>query len=94
MQARMITDSSEPDRRSARRNRTLKGARIVFNAGFSAFECTVRDLTPDGAKLQLGEATGVPNHFELELEHGQPRRKCTVRWRAGLTIGVSFDDSK
>ena len=93
MQAQMITDSSEPDRRSARRNRTLKGGRIIFNAGFSAFECTVRDITPGGAKLRLGEATGVPSHFELGVEHGQPRRKCTVRWRAGSTLGVSFDDA-
>jgi hypothetical protein len=93
MQAHMNTDNPETDRRTIRRMRTLKGGRIVFNGGYSDFECTVRDLSPVGAKLRLGEATGVPNHFELELEHGQPRRKCTVRWRSGSTLGVSFDDA-
>lgn len=93
MQARMNTDLPDPNRRGARRNRTLRGGRIIFNAGYSAFECTVRDLTPDGAKLRFGEAAGVPNHFELELEPGQPRRKCTVRWRSGSTMGVSFDSA-
>jgi hypothetical protein len=93
MQAQMTTVGSETERRRVRRSRTLKGGRIVFNAGYSDFECTIRDLTPIGAKLQLGESIGVPNHFELEVERGQPRRKCTVRWRAGSTLGVSFDDA-
>ena len=93
MQAQMTTEGAESERRRAHRNRTLKGGRIVFNAGYSAFECTIRDLTPAGAKLQLGESIGVPGHFELEVEPGQPRRKCTVRWRAGSTLGVSFDDA-
>jgi hypothetical protein len=90
MQAQMNTDNPETERRASRRMRTLKGARIVFNAGYSDFECTVRDLSPIGAKLM----TGVPNQFELELDHGQPRRKCTVRWRSGTTLGVSFDDAQ
>ena len=93
MHARMATDNHQ-DQRKIRRTRTLKGARIVFNGGYSAYECTVRDLTPNGARLNFGDATGVPNHFEIDLEHGhEPRRKCTVRWRAGSTVGVSFDDA-
>lgn len=94
MHARMSTGNDQ-DQRKIRRIRTLKGARIDFNGGYSAYECTVRDLTPNGARLEFGDATGVPNHFWIDLEHGhEPRRKCTMRWRAGLTVGVSFDDAE
>ena len=94
MQAHMGPDDTDAaDRRNGRRARTLKGARIIFNAGYSAFECTIRNLSPTGAMLKVGESIGVPNHFELEMEPGQPRKKCTVRWRDGAMIGVSFDET-
>ena len=71
--------------------RTLKGGLIVFNGGFSSYECTIKNLSDHGALLKLGAIAGVPNHFDLEIEHGQPRIKCTVQWREGEFIGVSFD---
>lgn len=81
------------DRRRNHRPRTLKGARIVFNGGYSSFECLVKNLSADGALLKFGDVVGVPNQFELQIEIGQPRRKCTVRWRSGNLMGVSFDEA-
>lgn len=91
MQAHMGPDDSDADRRSERRMRTLKGGRIIFNGGFSSFECTVKNLSEHGALLKFGGIAGVPNHFDLEIERGQPRIKCTVQWREGDFMGVSFD---
>ncbi len=86
-------DESLPtdNRRTQRRMRTLKGAEIVFNAGYSAFECVVKDISDTGARIQMGDATGVPEHFELVIPHDNFRRKCTVRWRRYNMVGVSFD---
>jgi hypothetical protein len=88
----MSGDETQSDRRGGRRARTLKGGRIVFNGGYSSFECTIRNLSDSGALLKFGDVLGIPNHFELETETGRPRRKCTVRWRSGTLIGVSFSD--
>jgi hypothetical protein len=87
----MGPDDYQSERRGGRRMRTLKGARIVFNGGFSSFECTVRNMSEGGAMLQFGDVLGIPNHFELEMEPGRPRKNCTVHWRNGRTMGVSFD---
>jgi hypothetical protein len=83
-------DPREEHRRD-RRMRTLKGGRIVFNAGFGVFDCVVRNISEGGAMLQLSGPLGIPSHFELVMEPGIPRRKCTVRWRTDNAIGVSFD---
>jgi hypothetical protein len=88
----MTPEGKSSDRRGGRRARTLKGGRIVFNGGYSSFECTVRNLSDGGALLKFGDVLGIPNHFELETEMGKPRRKCTVRWRSGTLMGISFDD--
>lgn len=83
--------SAGAERRGGRRRRIFKGARIVFNGGFSSFSCTVRNLSDTGALLSFGDPLGIPAHFELELEPGR-RRAVTVRWRSGGLMGVSFDD--
>ena len=83
----------QADKRASRRVRTLKGGRIILHGGYSVFACTVRNLSDTGAMLQLGETTGVPTHFDLEIEPGRPPRKCTVRWRSQTALGVSFDDA-
>jgi hypothetical protein len=88
----MSGDETQSERRRGRRARTLKGGRIVFNGGYSSFECTIRNLSDSGALLKFGDVLGIPNHFELETETGRARRKCTVRWRSGTLIGVSFTD--
>lgn len=84
-------DSAEVNRRAARRNRTLKKATIVFNGGFSAFDCIVRNLSDTGAMLQVS-SLGIPTHFELKMDAATLRRPCTVRWRTEAVLGVSFDD--
>ena len=60
----------DDDKRIAPRHRTLKGARIVINDGFSTFQCTVRNLSAYVARAearpayqrayaaQLAQATG------------------------------------
>jgi hypothetical protein len=91
MEAHAGGSADMENRRAARRNRTLKKATIIFNGGFSAFDCIVRNLSETGAMLQLS-ALGVPTHFELRMDAATSRRPCTVRWRAESALGVSFDD--
>lgn len=77
------------ERRSIPRRRTLKGARIVVNDGYSTFDCTVRNLTEVGAKLELASTLGIPDAFDLIFDDGR-KFACTVIWRQGEELGVSF----
>ena len=79
------------DRRSGDRRRVLKGARLSFNNGFGAFECVVRNLSPDGARLTFGETSAVPNNFDLLIAGEQEMRRATVRWRQMTALGVAFE---
>jgi hypothetical protein len=77
------------DHRKVQRRPTLKGGRIVFNRDQSTFDCTVRNLSPEGAKLQVGSSIGIPDSFDLMLPN-TARQACTVVWRKQREIGVQF----
>lgn len=84
----MLTSPDSENRQTQRRT-TLKGGRIVFNAGRSTIDCKVRNLSPRGAKLQVASVVGIPDTFDLVLEgtSGQP---CRVAWRTLKELGVEF----
>ena len=77
------------DNRDALRHRTLKGGRIVVNDGFSTFDCTVRNLSETGAKLEVTSSLPIPQRFELAMHDGR-RFACEVAWRTETEVGVKF----
>ena len=76
-------------RRTNSRSKTLKSAKIVFNKNQSVIDCFVRDLSPTGAKLKLGDLVPVPKIFVLELHDGT-RHDCERVRAMGQEIGVRF----
>jgi hypothetical protein len=78
------------EKRKIPRQRTLKGAVIAFNNRFSTMDCVVRNLTPIGAMLKVGSTVGIPDRFELKLEH-EEFRWCRIKWRRENTVGIVFE---
>ena len=79
----------ETEHRAVQRRTTLKGGKIAFNAGRSTIDCTVRNLSPQGAKLQVNSVVGIPDTFDLFLgDHS--RQSCRVIWRRLKEVGVEF----
>jgi hypothetical protein len=78
------------EKRKSPRLRTFKGGVIAFNNRFSTMDCMVRNLTPVGAMLKVGSSVGIPDRFELKLEHAD-FRWCRVKWRREETIGIVFE---
>ncbi len=92
MQAQSGTDDGDANQRSEPRPRTLKGGRIVFNGGYSSYDCTIRNLSAGGAMLEFASTVGIPNVFDLFISNsGGVRHSCTVRWRTNVALGVAFD---
>ncbi len=79
----------ETENRQAQRRTTLKGGHIVFNAGRSTIDCTVRNLSAKGAKLTVASVVGIPETFDLMLQ-GHARQPCRVKWRTLKELGVEF----
>lgn len=84
-----MTTEPQIENRQVPRRKTLKGGHILFNGGRSSIDCTVRNLSAKGAKLQVASVVGIPGSFLLEVQ-GNSRQPCRVIWRTLREIGVSF----
>ena len=87
----MTDDQGSPQDKRRRQDRKTvwKGAKVVFNNGKGVLVCQVRDLSPDGARLEFPPRQAVPDTFELHVA-GQPVRKCERRWVRNNIVGVRF----
>ena len=81
---------NQDNRRVDRRTRTLKGGRIVYNGGFAAADCTIKNISEGGALIETTQVFGIPSEFILYINPEREGRPCRVAWRAGNRIGVSF----
>jgi hypothetical protein len=78
------------ENRETDRRRVLKRGEIVFNAGRSTIDCTVRNFSSKGARLEVASVVGIPNTFDL-LIAGNSKQPCRIAWRRLKEIGVSFE---
>ncbi len=64
---------------------------MIDQAGAAVGECTIVDVSNDGAKLAIKPPLTAPDSFLLVLsKNGGVRRRCVVTWRADDSIGVRF----
>ena len=78
------------ERRSLQRGRTLLGGKIVFNTGRSVIDCTVRNLSDEGACVQVASPIGLPEYVHLLIAGDAEPRACNLAWHSGNRIGLSF----
>ena len=78
------------EQRNEHRPRTFKGGTIDFGVG--TFDCTVRNLTAQGALLDTASPFGLPDRFRLVVASQAISRQCRVVWRRGTRLGVIFID--
>jgi hypothetical protein len=79
------------DRRTLKRTRVLRNAKIIVPRRSPVICCTVQNITGSGACLKLANTFGVPETFDLTFEHGRTRRSCRVVWRTDDRLGVKFE---
>ena len=72
------------------RRRVLKGASILLGIKHSEIRCVVRNMHDKGAQIELPPSTVVPDEFLLYISVDEIAYRCTIRWRRGDRIGVSF----
>jgi hypothetical protein len=77
------------ERRNLARHRALKRARIIFKGHLSTIDCTVSNLSDLGACLTVASPIGIPDTFDLMIDHVSVR-DCRVTWRKATQIGVEF----
>ena len=55
-------------------------------------DCTVRNITSLGARLEFQSTASIPSTFELTFDAGRTLRVCHVVWRTIAELGVEFLD--
>src|SRR5580704_2108429 len=78
------------ERRRARRARTLRAGKILLNNKSSVIDCTVRNLSADGACLRVASVAGIPPSFDLLIDGETASLACDVIWQSPDQVGVSF----
>jgi hypothetical protein len=79
---------TETGRGRPQRHRTLKAGKIVLSHGTSVVDCTIRNLSPEGAAIAVDNAATLPAEFDLKFD-GETRH-CKVAWRRLNRLGVKF----
>ena len=74
--------------RQASRRRVMDLALIRF--GEMSVGCVIRNLTDEGAALDVGPQNDVPDQFTLVVMTKKKIYSCNVVWRTNHRIGVSF----
>ena len=86
----MVEDRrQQSERRRAQRHRTLKAGHIAFNRA-GTIDCRVRNLSTQGACLEVQSQVGIPDEFTLFVEYDHLKRRCRVVWRNPKQLGVEF----
>ncbi|MDP6706537.1 MAG: PilZ domain-containing protein [Alphaproteobacteria bacterium] len=68
------------ERREHVRRKTLLSGRLVFNNGWGAIDCSIKDLSEGGAKIRIGGWLNLPKEVELHLDRGDKYRCERIRF--------------
>jgi hypothetical protein len=90
--ATMQTPAQSSDGRRSDRMRTFMAARILFNNGQVTVDCTIRNISDGGAKLEVSGAVTLPDEFELLIPQRNQRGRVRLCWRTDDFCGVAYLD--
>ena len=76
--------------RQAERVRSFLRARIVFNNRNSTIDCTIKNFSLYGAKIDIANSVSVPSAFDLEVPQKGRTYRAKLCWRDETAIGVEF----
>jgi two-component system cell cycle response regulator len=79
------------DKRKIHRRRVLKEGKIVFADAMRVIDCTIRDMSADGARLLIANTVGVPDSFNLYEKSTGMLYPTSIVWRQSNAVGVRFD---
>ena len=80
------------DNRAAPRSRTLLPARIEIAELGTIVNCTIRDLSETGARLQVPSSVTLPSTFTIHIPKFDRLVRATQKWRHGDGIGIAFEN--
>jgi hypothetical protein len=78
------------DKRDIQRTRVMRDAKIIVSQHDLMVDCTILDLTNQGAGLNILHSFLIPESFAITLDKGRTLRTGRVMWRCNERLGVAF----
>ncbi|MCA0399724.1 MAG: PilZ domain-containing protein [Proteobacteria bacterium] len=78
------------EQRQSNRTRSFLRGEIVHSNGASRTDCTVRDISDTGARLEIPVSVTLPEFFEILVPLKSITRRARIIWRHNNEIGISF----
>ena len=88
----MKSNVKSKEKRRSLRCEALMPAVIFYPNQNQHVDCMVRDLSQDGAFLDVPQAKEMPFVFWLRLDGETKLRFCTVVWGSANHLGVEFSE--
>ena len=63
---------------------------MAIDGAFAARRCLVLDISTDGARIKINDATLNWPVFQLKFSRAEQGKRCKVSWQKGFVIGVEF----
>lgn len=84
-------NESAIERRAVPRHRVLKRGTLAFHGG-GGVDCTVRNLSSNGARVDIASLIGLPASFTLVIPADHFMRRCHAVWSSEMRVGVAFEE--
>jgi hypothetical protein len=88
----MKNDLHRVEQRRSPRRAALMQASIFHPLQTEHLNCTVRDISQDGAMVEFPQPKGLPSLFWLRLDGEATLRLCTIAWHSERQLGVEFSE--
>jgi PilZ domain len=76
------------ERRATPRQRVFKAGSIEFDG--ASVDCTIRNLSLNGAALDIENRAGIPHQIVLNMVTHQTRQHAYIVWRRQQRVGIMF----
>jgi hypothetical protein len=70
--------------------RTEVNEPAFVSSGGSVMRCTVRNISAEGAAIDVENPAFVPSRFRLVMANDSSVRECSIAWIQQKRIGVTF----
>ena len=78
------------ERRQTARARVIYGGVIAYNGRQSTVDCTIRNFSEDGAKVELDNPAMLPDVIDLLIARKSRAFPAKITWRQAHQLGLSF----
>jgi hypothetical protein len=81
---------SKPMEEKRKHPRTDVDEPAYVSSGGSVMSCIVRNISLEGAAIEIENPAFVPPHFRLVMANDSSVRECRIAWIQKNRIGLSF----